>query len=155
MLRRFRPRLVLAPAERDLHPDHEAVGQLVRQASFLAGLEKWETGQEPWRPERILRYMSHDPESPNLVVDVSEHFERKREAALCYRSQFFQENSAERETYIARPEFWDWWEGRHQWFGHFIGVKYGEAFSFDGPLATRDPFHLCTGFGKYPASEAP
>ncbi|MCB9833511.1 MAG: bacillithiol biosynthesis deacetylase BshB1 [Planctomycetes bacterium] len=148
-IRRLRPRIVLAPYWEDLHPDHAASGALVRQVRFLAGLERWDTGQKPWRPEGLLFYMSHTPLKPSIVVDISDHFAAKKEAAACYRSQFHRPDSDERATFISGENFWSWWEGRALYWGHFIGVRYGEPFLVDGPIPSRDPFALFSGFGKY------
>ncbi len=154
LFRRLRPRIVLAPYWEDLHPDHAASGELVRQVRFLSGLERWETGQEPWRPEAVLFYMSHNPVAPSIVVDISEHFDAKKKAAACYRSQFHREESAERRTFISGENFWDWWEGRALYWGHFIGVRYGEPYFVDGPIPTRSPTELFRGFGKYRNDES-
>jgi len=148
-LRRFRPRVVLAPYFEDLHPDHEAAGNIIRKAAFLSGLEKWDTGQEPWRPDSVLYYMSHHQFDPHLIVDVSPYFAAKREAAACYVSQLHNPESTERQTYIAGSSFWDWWEGRARHWGHQIGVEYGEPYHLPGPLPSRNPFELFSGFGKY------
>lgn len=148
-LRRHRPRVVLAPYWDDLHPDHAAVGALVRQTAFLAGLEKWDTDQEPWRPHRVMYYMSHTPFTATVIADVTGVIERKKAAAACYASQFHAPASDERETFISRPDFWHYWYGRAAWWGHFIGVKYGEGFFLDSPIETRDPVALFDGFGKY------
>ena len=40
MLRRLRPRVVIAPAPRGRHPDHRRATELIRDACFLAGLTK-------------------------------------------------------------------------------------------------------------------
>ncbi len=149
VFRRWRPRVVLAPYYRDLHPDHEAAGQLVRQVAFLAGLVHWNPGDEPWRPEGVLYYMSHTAIEPKLIVDISAHFEQKKVAAACYASQFFNAESTERSTFISGEGFWDWWEGRSRYFGHFVGVPHGEAYFVDGPLPMANPFDAFTGFGKY------
>ncbi len=148
-IRRHRPNLVLAPYWKDLHPDHAATGALVRKASFLSGLARIDDGLAPWRPTRVLYYMSHDPIPADLVVDISSVFETKKAAALCYRSQFHDPGSREPETFISRSEFWDFWEGRASWWGHFVGVRHGEGYVADGPIPTRNPVEIFKGFGKY------
>ena len=49
-IREHRPRIVLLPYGEDRHPDHGAASRIVQEASFLAGLRKLDTGQEPFRP---------------------------------------------------------------------------------------------------------
>lgn len=149
LIRRHRPRVVLAPLIDDLHPDHEATGQLVKKAAFLAGVAKWHGDLPPWRPDRVMYYMSHTIREPHLLVDISPYFEKKSAAAKSYRSQFFDPSNGRTETFISRPEFWTWWEARHAHWGHMIGVRYAEAFWLDAPIPSRNPFELFTGFGKY------
>lgn len=149
LFRRRRPKTIFAPPMRDLHPDHAALGRAVREAWFLSGVRRFGAGGEPWRPPGLFHYMQHTPFDPTLVVDVSDFFEDKKKAALCYASQFHDPQSDEPETFISRPDFWSWWEARHGWWGHFIGVRYGEPLLVDGPIPTRAPFDIFDGFGKY------
>jgi len=60
IIREYRPRIVLANAVRDRHPDHKKGSDLVSTACFLAGLHKIETGQEAWRPELIYHYIQFE-----------------------------------------------------------------------------------------------
>ena len=52
-IRRFRPRIVIAPASYGRHPDHRVAAELVREASFIAGLKKIEPSVPPHRPFKI------------------------------------------------------------------------------------------------------
>ena len=72
----------------DRHPDHVAASHVLRTAAFRSGLRRYDTGAEPWRPDWICYYFINDSATPSFVVDVSAHYERKREALDCYRSQF-------------------------------------------------------------------
>ncbi len=148
-IRRHQPRIILAPYWEDLHPDHQAAGRLIKECAFLSGLAKWDTNQPAWRPDRVLYYMSHTQFEPDLIVDISEVIEAKRKAAEAYGSQFHQAGSKERSTFISNSNFWHWWEGRAAYWGHLIGVAYGEPFSTNGPIPTRNPFAMFEGFGKY------
>ena len=49
-IRKYRPAIVITNAVSDRHPDHPRSSQISVDACFLSGLEKIETGQEPWRP---------------------------------------------------------------------------------------------------------
>lgn len=150
VLREFRPTLVLSPIESDLHPDHGWTGRIVKEASFLAGLKRWETGQPPHRPKTVLGYFSHTTVEPNTVVDITPFFQQKKEVCLAYESQFHDPESSEPETYISSAGFWDWWEARARGFGHRIGVTYGEGFVHDGPIPLKDPVKQFVDFGYYP-----
>lgn len=149
-IRALRPKVVLAPAQEDLHPDHRWAGVLVKEAAFLAGLARWDTGQEPYRPRVVLHYFLHTQHRPDLVVDVTTTFEIKRRACQAYRSQFHDPDSRERATYISSEGFWDWWEGRARHYGNLIGATFGEPFLHDGPLPVGDMVSQFRSFGYYP-----
>jgi bacillithiol biosynthesis deacetylase BshB1 len=152
VLRDHRPTIVLAPVEEDLHPDHLWTGRIVREACFISGLLRWDTGQAPHRPRTVLGYASHTVFEPSMVVDISPHFERKKEACLAYRSQFYDPDSEEPATYISSERFWDWWEARARHFGHRIGATFGEPFHHQGPIPVRDVVSQFLDFGYYPSS---
>jgi bacillithiol biosynthesis deacetylase BshB1 len=150
VIRQFRPAVLLAPIESDLHPDHSWTGRIVKEAAFLAGIARWDTGQPAFRPRTVLGCLSHTLQDPSLVVDITPFFQAKKEACLAYRSQFHDPQSNEPATYISRPEFWDWWEARARHYGHRIGVVFGEPFVHDGPIPVPDPVAQFRGFGYYP-----
>src|SRR5215470_10798609 len=52
-IRRFRARVVIAPAFTGRHPDHIVTAQLVRDASFIAGLAKVAPDVPKHRPHKI------------------------------------------------------------------------------------------------------
>src|SRR5882672_8181210 len=60
VLRRHRPRLLLANFPSDAHPDHVVVGEVVKQARYLAGLARWRPGQPRHRPHLLLQYFEHE-----------------------------------------------------------------------------------------------
>jgi bacillithiol biosynthesis deacetylase BshB1 len=132
LIRRTRPRLVLAPHCQDRHPDHAAAGKLVEEACFFAGVRKIGTG-EPHRPERLYSYMIHRPFTPSFVVDISAVWTRKMAAVTAYKSQFQTDGSGP-ETAISRPNFLRLVEARAIYFGAMIGVAYGEPFYLPGPV---------------------
>ncbi len=89
-IRRFAPRIVIAPSMRGNHPDHRITAELVRDCCFLAGIGKLEPTLPPHRPRKILHCITYreDHEKPTFVVDISTEFELKLQAIACYRSQF-------------------------------------------------------------------
>lgn len=134
-IRSFRPRIVLAPMLNDRHPDHGAASVLTRHANFFAGLRKIDTGQEPHRASRVYNYYPYtDFRTPELVVDVSAHFETKLEAIRAYTSQFYNPNYTAEATYIATPEFFDFIRINAAYWGRRIGVAYGEALHTESPV---------------------
>ncbi len=89
-IRRFAPRIVIAPSPRGNHPDHRVAAELVRDACFLGGIAKFEPGVPRHRPKKILHCITYreDHEKPTFVVDISDEFETKLQAIACYASQF-------------------------------------------------------------------
>lgn len=144
-LRARRPKIVFAPHWVARHPDHEQTSHLVRQASYLAGLVKVETGQPPFRPLRVLYYPSGFEFSPSFIVDVSGSHEQKMRAIRAYRSQFSSRTRGAAEndgTLIGRPDFLESVETRDKHFGGYIGVKYGEPFLVREAIKIEDPVTL-------------
>ncbi|MFZ2054629.1 MAG: bacillithiol biosynthesis deacetylase BshB1 [Candidatus Aminicenantales bacterium] len=141
-LRRNRPKIVFAPYWIDRHPDHEQTSQLVRQAAYLAGLKKIETGQPPFRPHKIIYYPSLFEFTPSFIVDISDSQEQKMKAIRAYKSQFDSQNQPGSEndgTLIGRPDFLETIETRDRHAGGAIGVKYGEPFLVREVIQLKDP----------------
>jgi len=90
VIRRLRPKIVIAPALEGRHPDHRVAAQLVRDACFVAGLAKVAPELPKHRPLKVLHCLAYrqDYVRPTFVVDVSEVFEQKMEAIRCFHSQF-------------------------------------------------------------------
>ena len=89
-IRRFKPRIVIAPAREGRHPDHHTTAQLVRDACFVAGLAKYAADLPKHRPKKLIHCLSfrEDFGKPTFVVDITEEFETKMKAIRCYDSQF-------------------------------------------------------------------
>jgi bacillithiol biosynthesis deacetylase BshB1 len=141
-LRRHRPKIVFAPYWSDRHPDHEQTSQLVRQAAYLAGLKKIETGQPPFRPHKVIYYPSRFEFTPSFIVDISDSQGQKMKAIRAYKSQFDSQNQSGSEndgTFIGRPDFLETIETRDRHAGSTIGVKYGEPFLVREAIQLEDP----------------
>ena len=106
----------------DRHPDHVAASHVLRTAAFRSGLRRYETDAEPWRPEWVCYYFINDSAPPSFVVDVSAHYERKREALDCYRSQFAPRGRGAVATRLTAPTFRQLIESRDAQFGALAGV---------------------------------
>jgi bacillithiol biosynthesis deacetylase BshB1 len=128
VLRELRPRVVVAPAEADRHPDHAAAGRLVREACFEATLD----GAGHY-VARLHHYPLHHPIEPSFVVDVSAVWEQRMAAVRAYESQFAHP-PGERTTVIGDPAFLELLEGRAAFYGAMIGAARGEPFACSGPL---------------------
>jgi bacillithiol biosynthesis deacetylase BshB1 len=128
-IRRFRPRVVIAPALEGRHPDHRTAAQLVRDACFVAGLQKIAPDVPKHRPLKILHCLAYrqDFVRPSFVVDISDDFERKMEAVRCYSSQFDGEIQAG-EVYPNGEPLYDVITHYAAYYGTLIRTRYGEPF---------------------------
>lgn len=132
-IRKFQPEIVLCNALADRHPDHGRAADLIYTAAFLSGLSKIETHensslQQAWRPKYVFNYIQDRYFNPDFVVDITDVFEKKIEAIQAYKTQFYNPDSKEPDTYISSPEFLESIIYRSKMFGKLIGVKHAEGF---------------------------
>jgi len=142
VLRAHRPKIVFAPYWVDRHPDHEQTSHLVRQAAYLAGLKKLETGEPPFRPHKVIYYQTRFEFMPSFIVDTSDAHGQKMKAVKAYESQFHrpgEAGSGGEETLIGRPEFLETIETRARHYGAHIGAKFGEPFLVREAIRVEDP----------------
>jgi bacillithiol biosynthesis deacetylase BshB1 len=139
-IRTYQPRILLANAVEDRHPDHGKAASLVEKAWFMSGLTHVVDPLQlpPWRPERVLHYIQDRYIQPHLVVDISATWDQKMKAIKAFKSQFFDPNSIEPATYISTPEFLDSLESRAREMGRMIGVRYGEGYTLATPPGLAD-----------------
>jgi bacillithiol biosynthesis deacetylase BshB1 len=126
-IRRLKPDVVLAPhLGENQHPDHSAVGKIVRDAARLArygGLQDLE--ELPPHPITSLYYYTitqllTDP--PELVVDVSAAREAWDAAIQCHKSQMRTRNYLDLVMLRART------------LGAAIGVEYAVGLWLNDPV---------------------
>ncbi|MGF1534498.1 MAG: bacillithiol biosynthesis deacetylase BshB1 [Bernardetiaceae bacterium] len=147
MIRRYQPRILLANAPKDRHPDHGRAAILSERAFFLSGLPKIKTEdngqpQEAWRPEVMYHYIQSEYLSPDFVVDITPFWEKKTAAIAAFRSQFFDPKSDEPATFLSTPEFMEFIQARAKELGQAIRVRYGEGFLAQRQVGVRDFFDL-------------
>jgi bacillithiol biosynthesis deacetylase BshB1 len=134
LIRRARPRAVAIPYWDDRHPDHVAASQVLRTAIFRSGLRRFETEHEAWRPEWSCYYFINDGAAPSFVIDVSEHYQRKRDALDCYRSQFMPVGGSAVSTRLTASTFRQLIESRDAQFGALAGVAFAEGIVVREPV---------------------
>ena len=129
LIRKFRPRVVIAPAPRGRHPDHRVAAELIRDACFLAGLAKIDPATAAHRPTKVIHCMTYrqDFEKPTFVVDISAEFEKKMQAVRCYGSQFEGATQAG-EVYPTGEPLYDVIRHNAAHYGSLIRTRYGEPF---------------------------
>lgn len=147
MIRKYQPEIVLANAPSDRHPDHGKGGELVKVASFLAGLKKVETEhegekQEAYRPRLVLHYIQFQSLKPDVIINIGEHIHTKMKAIEAYKSQFYDPNSKEPATVISSKNFLDSIRYRSQDWGRLIGREFGEGFVSSQDLGLEDLMQL-------------
>lgn len=137
-LRKYRPEIVFTHYWRARHADHIATSQIVTEACYLSGLAKIDTGQERFRPKRILYHQILYDVVPSFLVDISNEVEQKWKAVRAHKSQFFNPDSKEPETLLSTPTFLENLEARMRYFGSLIGVSHAEPFLTMEPIAIPD-----------------
>ncbi len=132
-IRVLRPRWLFAPYWEDAHPDHVAATELVEAARFWSKLSKTDMPGERHHPQRVYYYFCVHLRlavRPDWIVDISEHWDRKRSAVEAYASQFIEGRPTEPPTMLDRIR-----DDAAYW-GRLIDRRYGE------PFATREPLAL-------------
>jgi bacillithiol biosynthesis deacetylase BshB1 len=134
LIRRARPRTIAIPFDADRHPDHVAASGVLQEAIFKSGLRRFQTDDEAWRAEWVCQYFINDSVTPSFVVDVSAHYEAKRRALACYRSQFDSSQNAGVATRLNAPTFRQLIESRDAQFGALAGVAFAEGVIVREPV---------------------
>lgn len=143
MIRKYQPEIILANAIDDRHPDHAKAAKLVSDACFLSGLVKIETSlegenQKTWRPKQVFHYIQWKNITPDFVVDISDFMDKKIEACLAYKTQFYDPKSSEPMTPIATKDFLESLTYRAQDLGRLSGVTYAEGFTTEKLIALKN-----------------
>lgn len=134
VLRKYQPEIVIANILEDRHPDHGKGGWLLYDACFLSGLRQIKTTdengreQEKWRPKILLHYVQDRFYEPDIIIDISDVWEERMNAIRAYKTQFYNPESKEPQSYLSNPEFMEALTARARLLGKRIGVKYGEGF---------------------------
>lgn len=143
-IRRFTPRIILAPYPGDRHPDHDAAGKMVQAASFYARMKNRvildrESGEPlaSHSPGLVLVYLMHESESPTLIVDISPYHAQKMEIVRTYRSQFLNPMPGDYQ-FIGASDYIHMIEARGAFYGSMVQASYGEPFLARSPLKIDD-----------------
>jgi bacillithiol biosynthesis deacetylase BshB1 len=128
-IRDLKPSVIITHAMNGRHPDHSVTAQLVRDACFVAGLQKIEPKTPVHRPRKVMHALAYreDNVKPTLVVDISDVFETKMEAIRCYASQF--EGASQAGEVLPNGEsLYDIVRHQAAHYGSLIRTRYGEPF---------------------------
>jgi len=140
LIRKFKPKVVIAPARQGRHPDHRVTSELVRDACFVAGLAKVAPDVPKHRPKKVIHCVSfrQDFEKPTFVVDISEEFELKLEAIRCFETQFGSGATQAGEVYPNGEPLYDAIRHYSAYYGAMIRTRYGEPFFTTETLRVDD-----------------
>lgn len=143
IIRKYKPDIVLANAVNDRHPDHGKAAKLVYDACFLSGLLKIQTSyngvtQDKWRPKHIFNYIQWNEEKPDFIIDISHFLDKKIEACMAYKTQFYDPNSLEPNTPITSINFKKSILYRAENLGRLIGCDAGEGFTSQKWIGLKD-----------------
>ncbi len=142
VVRKHRPRLVFIPYYKDRHPDHYHASQVAYEGIFLAGLAQYETGQESYRPLRVLYYMGWYEFEPTFIVDISAQFDQKMDAIYAFSTQFKPGDSFYEQTRLTSRQY-NWaLVHRMAYYGSLIGKQYGEGFLIRGRMEVENPLEV-------------
>lgn len=134
VLRKYKPEIVIGNILEDRHPDHGRAGWLIYDSCFLSGLRQVKTidengkEQEKWRPKMLLHYIQDRFYEPNFIIDVTDVWEQRLESVKAFKTQFFNPDLNEPQSYISSPDFLESITARARLLGKRIGVKYAEGF---------------------------
>lgn len=152
VVRSAQPKIVLANALEDRHPDHGRAAKLIADACYLSGLLKIETkdhngqAQEKWRPQAVYHYSQDRSKKADLVVDISDFFDQKMKAILCYTSQFHAQPGSqfinEPQTPISGKDFMEFQKHKAAVYGREAGIKLAEAFKVERVIGVKDLMQL-------------
>lgn len=135
-LRKYTPEIVLCNAMHDRHPDHGRASDLVNDAIFLSGLPKIITqfngvSQKAHRPRLLLQYIQDRYIKPDILIDITNFWDKKMECINAFKTQFYNPDLAgqEEQTYISSPGFLKIIEARGRELGKEIGCTYAEGYT--------------------------
>ncbi len=135
LIRGTRPRTVALPYWNDRHPDHRDASDVLTRAAFKSGLRRFRQDLgEPWRPDWVCYYFINDSVPESFGIDVSAHYETKRKALACHRSQFTPASQDSVSTRLNVPQFQQLIESRDAHLGALVGVAYAEAVVVREPV---------------------
>ena len=136
LVRRSRPRTIVLPYWNDRHPDHRAASDVLTRAVFKAGLRRFaaDAGDE-WRADWLCYYFINDSDPASFGIDVSAHYDAKRSALACHRSQFAPAGPGSVSTRLTLPQFQQLIESRDAHLGARTGVAFAEGIVVRGAPA--------------------
>ena len=137
-IRRHRPRTIAVPHWQDRHPDHVATSEVLAPRSSRAACA--DTNRRRSVAARVDLLLLHQRRRRRRSSSTSlPHYERKRAALACFRTQFAPRAEAA-ATRLTPPTFRQLIESRDAQFGALAGVAFAEGVVVREPSCGRDCF---------------
>ena len=94
-IRTFKPDLLVTHRNNDYHPDHRAVGDAVRDASYMVTVPNIVPDAPALRKDPVVAFMPDKftkpyPLQADVVVDISQQIDKIVDMLACHRSQVFE-----------------------------------------------------------------
>lgn len=94
-IRTFQPDMVVTHRDNDYHPDHRAVGNVVRDASYMVTVPAVVPDVPILARDPVVAYMCDRFTRPNpfradVIVDITEQVDQVVSMLDCHRSQFYE-----------------------------------------------------------------
>jgi bacillithiol biosynthesis deacetylase BshB1 len=137
LIREVKPKTVVLPYRDDRHPDHAAASAVLTRGAFNSGLRRFDASTPAWRPDWICYYFINDTSEPSFAIDVSAHYETKRRALACHRSQFAPAQPGSVATRLTASTFMQMIESRDAHLGARTGVAFAEGIVVRDPILRR------------------
>jgi bacillithiol biosynthesis deacetylase BshB1 len=140
LVRDARPDVVAVPYWNDRHPDHRAASELLSRAVFKAGLRRFLPAHDAWRPRQVCYYFINDDAPVSFALDVSEVYDKKRQALACHATQFAPSGPDRVPTRLTASSFGQLIESRDARLGALTGVAFAEGVVVREPLLRASLF---------------
>jgi len=146
VIRLARPKIILANALDDRHPDHARGAQMVREAFFFSGLSKITSiSGEPFRATCLYHYIQDKQLIPDIAIDITPYLDQKMASIKAYKTQFFQgegEEGTGQSTPISSKNFMDFMLAKMKTFGRAISAEYAEGYNVHREIGIDDLMKL-------------
>ena len=80
--------------------------------------------------------------NPDFVIDITDVMDKRMEAIMSFKSQFYNPDSKEPETPISSQKFQDYLFSKAVAFGRSINVRYAEGFTVERTPGVESLFDL-------------
>ena len=127
LVRACRPECIAVPYWNDRHPDHRAASEMLARAVFKAGLRRYSPDTPAWRPRQLCHYFINDDAPVSFALDVSEVYDKKRQALACHTTQFAPSDPDRADTRLTAASFGQLIESRDARLGALTGVAFAEG----------------------------